>query len=59
MKMDLKQALLGQVDSQQEAENLYNDIKDQFNEMLMNGEDPSEILYDYGLEPDYLEDLLF
>ena len=57
--MDLKQALLGQVDSQQEAENLYNDIKDQFNEMLMNGEDPSEILYDYGLEPDYLEDLLF
>ena len=57
--MDLKQALLGQVDSQQEAENLYNDIKDQFNEMLMNGEDPSDILYDYGLEPDYLEDLLF
>lgn len=57
--MDLKQALLGQVDSQQEAENLYNEIKDQFNEMLMNGEDPSEVLYDYGLEPDYLEDFLF
>jgi len=27
--------------------------------ILNDGEDPEEVLYEYGLEPDYVMDLLF
>lgn len=38
-----------------------NDILETFNEMrerVSNGEDPEEVLYDEGFEPDYILDLI-
>jgi hypothetical protein len=57
--MNLITALINQGNTLQEATSLKEEITASFYQMLEDGEDPSEILYDYGLEPDYLEDLLF
>ena len=40
--------------SQSEATVLLNEMRDRVSE----GEDPEEVLYDEGLEPDYLFDLI-
>jgi hypothetical protein len=57
--MSIITALINQGNTLQEATSLKEEITTSFYQMLEDGEDPSEILYDYGLEPDYLEDLLF
>lgn len=38
-----------------EAQELINEM----NERMHEGEDPEELLYEIGLEPDYLFDLLY
>lgn len=40
--------------TKQEAMDELNEMK----ERIFEGEDPEEILYEYGLEPDYFFDLL-
>ena len=40
--------------TKQEALDELNEMK----ERVFEGEDPEEILYEYGLEPDYILDLL-
>ena len=40
--------------TKQEALDVLNEMK----ERVFEGEDPEEILYEYGLEPDYILDLL-
>ena len=40
--------------TKQEAMDELNEMK----ERVFEGEDPEEILYEYGLEPDYVFDLL-
>jgi len=37
---------------------LVNDIILEMRERVLSGEDPEEVLYDEGLEPDYVMDLL-
>lgn len=46
--------------SEKEATDVFNDLQDQFNEFLADGDTESahEILYDIGLEPDYLMELI-
>jgi hypothetical protein len=43
------------------AENLTDaaSIIDEMKSRVLYGEDPEEILYEYGLEPDYIMDILF
>jgi len=46
--------------SEHEANEAINEARDQLYDMLAAGEDPYYICeYEFGLEPDYLEDLLF
>ena len=52
--MTLLQALVNQGNSRDEALELIRDMR----ERVMEGEDPEEILYEEGLEPDYVMDLL-
>ena len=52
---DLKKVLMNRDElSEQEADNQINEMKNRFH----RGEDPEEILYEIGLEPDYIFDLL-
>ena len=44
----------GQGLSEDEANHLIKEIKIQ----VMNGEDPEEVLYENGLEPDYIFEIL-
>lgn len=54
--MNLKQALMnGQGYSASEAE---EEIKDMRDRVWNENEDPEEVLYEYGLEPDYVFDLI-
>lgn len=56
--MDMITALENQGNSKKEAETLYGEIRTELYEMIERGEDPSNLLYDYGLEDDYFFDLL-
>lgn len=40
--------------SENEAQEMIDDMREQIEE----GEDPEEVLFEYGLEPDYLFDLI-
>ena len=52
---ELKKALMtGQDMSSTEANEAIKEMKDR----LYEGEDPEELLYEQGLEPDYIFDLL-
>jgi hypothetical protein len=53
--MELLQALIGQGHSKQDALEIIRGMKERLNE----GEDPEELLYEEGLEPDYVMDLLY
>lgn len=56
--MDIIQALISQGYTKEEAENLFDSWQDQ----ILDGcsiFDMEDELYAHGLEPDYLEDLLF
>ena len=35
-----------------------SNIRKKMREEVLNGADPEEVLYEYGLEPDYIMDLL-
>jgi hypothetical protein len=53
--MTLKEALMnGQDMSESDAVDTINEMRDRVRE----GEDPSEVLADYGLEPDYFIEIL-
>jgi len=55
MDYDIKQALIDEQDfSKEEAQEAFQEMVNCVN----NGEDPEHILYDYGLEPDYIFDLI-
>lgn len=45
-----------QAENVEEAMALIKEMRDR---VIENNEDPEEILYEYGLEPDYVMDLLF
>lgn len=51
--MSLFSVLLERGDSVEEARELITEMK----ERVADGEDPEEVLYDEGLDPDYIEDL--
>ena len=51
---DLVRALMSKGYSYPEAETIYADMKLE----VASGEDPEEVLYSEGLEPDYVFDLL-
>mgnify|MGYP003341253014 CR=1 FL=1 len=53
--MNLIEALINQGYSKSEAQEELRDM----NQRMHQGEDPEEILYEIGLEPDYVFDLLF
>jgi len=53
--MDLLQALINQGNSKENAKIIISEMR----ERIMDGEDPEELLYEQGLEPDYAMDLLF
>ena len=48
-------ALRNQGFDKEEAKDIIVEMK----EMVNEGNDPAEVLYDYGLEPDYVFDLLY
>lgn len=52
--MKLKEALINQGYSSSEADKIIDNMVEDVN----NGADPEECLYDEGLEPDYVLDLL-
>ena len=41
------------------TKNEAQELIDDMNDRMHNGEDPEELLYEIGLEPDYLFDLLY
>ena len=45
--------------TEQEAEQTVSDLRTSFYDMLAHGEDPSDIMDELGLEPDYLEELFY
>ncbi len=52
----LKEVLMNRDEmSSKEADEMINEM----HERVLNGEDPSEILYEIGLEPDYVFDLIY
>ena len=51
---ELLVALINQDYSEAEAIEIISEMR----ERLYEGEDPEEILYEYGLEPDYIFDIL-
>lgn len=52
---DLKRALMsGQDMSATEADEAIEEMT----ERVLEGEDPEEVLYEYGLEPDYIFDII-
>ena len=55
MASELKMALMsGQEMTSSEADEAIEEMK----ELILDGEDPEDLLYDYGLEPDYIFDLI-
>ena len=52
--MELLTALMNNGYSQQEALDLIAEMR----ERVLDGEDPEEVLFEEGLEPDYVFDLL-
>lgn len=52
--MDLKTALMKQGNSLSETK----DIISTMIEDVLSGSDPEDVLYEYGLEPDYVIDLI-
>jgi hypothetical protein len=54
--MSLLKALMNNDYSKEEA---LEEIASMRERILTDGEDPDEVLYEYGLEPDYVMDLLF
>ncbi|MCP4651549.1 MAG: hypothetical protein GY853_15915 [PVC group bacterium] len=56
----LKKVLMSRDDlTEAEADNMIDEMKDQLFSQLDEGEDSLYFMEEYGLEPDYLEDLLF
>jgi len=53
--MNLLQALINNGNEKEDAKDIIREIK----QRMMEGEDPDELLYEQGLEPDYVMDLLF
>ncbi len=53
--MTLFEALVNQGNSALEARNIISEMR----ERMMQGDDPEELLYEQGLEPDYVMDLFF
>lgn len=53
--MTLKEALMGQGHTEEEALDIIDDMRYQ---VRVEGEDPEDILYVEGLEPDYIFELL-
>ena len=55
MVSELKKALMsGQEMTSSEADDAIEEMK----ELIFEGENPEDLLYDYGLEPDYIYDLI-
>ncbi len=54
--MTLLEALISQGYEKADAKDLIREMRDR---VLTDGEDPDEVLYEHGLEPDYVMDLLF
>ncbi len=54
---DLCKALINsdQASDQSEADGIVSEMR----ERMLNGEDPEEILLEYGLEPDYVFDIMY
>ena len=54
--MTLAKALINseQAENEQDAERIISSMR----EDVLNGEDPEEVLHGYGLEPDYVFDLI-
>lgn len=44
----------GQAGNQKEAQEIFNEMQERIHE----GEDPEEVLEEYGLEPDYVFDII-
>ena len=54
--MTLLQAIMSKDGcSRQDAEDLIDEMRER---IYLEGEDPEEVLFDEGLEPDYIDDLL-
>ena len=55
--MDIIQALInnGQADGIREASSILEQMKERVQD---EGEDPEEVLHEYGLEPDYIFELI-
>ena len=54
--MQLKETLMERDDiSEAEAEDIIREMR----ERVLDGEDPEEILYENGLEPDYVFELIY
>ncbi len=45
--------------SEIEAEEQVSDLRNEFMEIISNGGNPWDLMDDVGLEPDYLEELVF
>lgn len=52
--MSLLEALIARGDEKEDALNLIAEMR----ERVLDGEDPEEVLFEEGLEPDYVFDLL-
>lgn len=52
--MTLKQALLNQGHDSEDVK----EIMEEMLERVLDGEDPEEVLFEFGLEPDYVLDLI-
>ena len=60
--MTIKQALMTRDElTEKEADEILAEIKDRFDECIMAGDMESAyyIMDDYGLEPDYVEELIY
>jgi len=51
---ELKAALMSRGESSQEASEIINEMIDK----VIEGENPEEVLYEEGLEPDYIFDII-
>jgi len=54
MEMNLRDALISQGNSEQDTDEIIQDMISR----VSQGEDPEEVLYEYGLEPDYIFDII-
>lgn len=54
---DLVKALInsGQAENSEEAQSIVNEMRNR----VLDNEDPEDILLEYGLEPDYVLDILY